>query len=80
MPKTASLSMMKEGLPMRLIQVGPTTGCGLRRRRPPCVLKALSSRSARSAHRMNDASRFERLTSRMLPAFPGDGYPPRFTS
>ena len=30
--------------------------------------------SARSAHRVKDASRFERLTFRMPPALPGDGY------
>ncbi|MBE2242160.1 MAG: hypothetical protein IAE86_05360 [Burkholderiaceae bacterium] len=31
--------------------------------------------SSLSAHCLNDASRFERLTSRMLPAMSGDGYP-----
>jgi len=38
------------------------------------VVSGPRKKSARSAHRMNDASRFERLTLRMPPALPGDAY------
>jgi hypothetical protein len=49
-------------VPMPLFQVMETTGCGLKGRRRHRVVNRLWKRSARSAHRMNAASRFERLT------------------